>query len=85
MVSDAKELRVATQHMQHAARKVAQENERLRTLLTRQRVLKAKVDAFRRMCEQTGNVSAKPEAKPTLMSEELDAGNVRKQEVGADL
>ncbi|KAG9201749.1 hypothetical protein G6514_005365 [Epicoccum nigrum] len=68
-VSDAKELKVATQHMQHAARKVAQENERLRTLLARQKVLKAKVDAFRRMCEQTGNSSAKSEAKPTLINQ----------------
>ncbi|KAF1361192.1 hypothetical protein EJ07DRAFT_40436, partial [Lizonia empirigonia] len=43
----------ATKDMQRAARKVAQENERLRTLLARHGVLRDEVDSFLRMCEQT--------------------------------
>lgn len=39
--------------MQRAARKVAQENERLRTLLARHGVLRDEIDSFLRMCEQT--------------------------------
>lgn len=39
--------------MQRAARKVAQENERLRILLARHGVLKNEVDSFLRTCEQT--------------------------------
>lgn len=39
--------------MQRAARKVAQENNRLRTLLAHHGVLKDEVDSFLRSCEQT--------------------------------
>jgi hypothetical protein len=46
--------------MQRAARKVAQENERLRSLLARHGILKEEVDIFLRSCEQTDG-SAEPE------------------------
>lgn len=46
--------------MQRAARKVAQENERLRTLLARHGILKEEIDSFLRSCEQPEN-SAEPE------------------------
>lgn len=46
--------------MQRAARKVAQENERLRTLLARHGVLKQEIESFLRSCEQTDS-SAEPE------------------------
>lgn len=46
--------------MQRAARKVAQENERLRTLLARHGILKEEIDSFLRSCEQTDG-SAEPE------------------------
>ena len=39
--------------MQRAARKVAQENERLRALLARHGILKEEIDSFLRSCEQT--------------------------------
>jgi hypothetical protein len=59
----------ATQDMQRAARKVVQENERLRTLLARHGVLKDEVDSFLRMCEQTeAPSSAEPEAMPMVIS-----------------
>lgn len=51
----------ATQEMQRAARKVAQENERLRILLARQGILKEEIDSFLRSCEQMED-SAEPEA-----------------------
>jgi hypothetical protein len=55
--------------MQRAARKVVQENERLRTLLARHGVLKDEVDSFLRMCEQTeAPSSAEPEAMPMVIS-----------------
>ncbi|KAH7386739.1 hypothetical protein DE146DRAFT_747918 [Phaeosphaeria sp. MPI-PUGE-AT-0046c] len=41
----------ATQHMQHAARYVALENTRLRTLLARHGVQQAEVDAYLRSCD----------------------------------
>ncbi|KAJ4989906.1 hypothetical protein SVAN01_04553 [Stagonosporopsis vannaccii] len=47
----------ATQEMQRAARRVAQENERLRILLARQGVLKDEVDAFLRTYETTESFS----------------------------
>ncbi|XPS77457.1 hypothetical protein M3J09_009483 [Ascochyta lentis] len=50
----------ATQDMQRAARKVAQENERLRTLLARHGILKDEVEAFLRSYERTES-SAEPE------------------------
>ncbi|KAF1925266.1 uncharacterized protein M421DRAFT_263671 [Didymella exigua CBS 183.55] len=43
----------ATLEMQRAARKVAQENERLRSLLTRHGILRDEIDSFLRSCEQT--------------------------------
>jgi hypothetical protein len=46
--------------MQRAARKVAQENERLRTLLARHGILKDEVDSFLRSYEQTDG-SIEPE------------------------
>jgi hypothetical protein len=46
--------------MQRAARKVAQENDRLRTLLARHGILKEEIDSFLRSCEQTDG-SAEPE------------------------
>ena len=55
--------------MQRAARKVVQENERLRTLLARHGVLKDEVDSFLRTCEQTeAPSSAEPEAMPMVIS-----------------
>lgn len=42
----------ATQQMQHAARYVALENTRLRTLLGRHGVQQAEVDAFLRLCDE---------------------------------
>lgn len=57
---------VATQDMQRAARRVAQENERLRTLLARHGILKGEVDSFLRSCERT-EVSTEPET-PLLLS-----------------
>ena len=72
----------ATQDMQRAARKVVQENERLRTLLARHGVLKDEVDSFLRMCEQTEASSARPEVTPTSMSEQ-EAGQA--DMIGADL
>ena len=46
--------------MQRAARKVAQENERLRTLLARHGIMRDEVELFLRSCEQTEG-SAEPE------------------------
>jgi hypothetical protein len=46
--------------MQRAARKVAQENERLRALLARHGILKEEIDSFLRSCERTDG-SAEPE------------------------
>lgn len=46
--------------MQRAARRVAQENERLRILLARHGILKEEVDSFLKSCEQTEG-SAEPE------------------------
>lgn len=69
-VSGAKESKAATQEMQHATRKLAQESERLQTLFARRRVLEAELDSSLRMCEQTEASSAKPEAMPTSMSKQ---------------
>ncbi|KAJ8111219.1 hypothetical protein OPT61_g6139 [Boeremia exigua] len=52
----------ATQDMQRAARKVAQENERLRTLLARHGILKEEVDSFLRLCERSES-SIEPESR----------------------
>lgn len=81
-VLGAKELKAATQEMQHAARKVAQENERLQTLFARRRVLEAELDSSLRMCEQTEASSARPEVTPTSMSKQ-EAGQA--DMIGADL
>ncbi|UPX20747.1 uncharacterized protein EKO05_0010968 [Ascochyta rabiei] len=56
----------ATQDMQRAARKVAQENERLRTLLARHGISRDEVDLFLRSCEQTES-SAEPETPVSLV------------------
>ena len=57
--------------MQRAARKVAQENNRLRTLLAHHGILKDEVDSFLQSCEQTEG-SATPEIhiarSPNVMS-----------------
>jgi hypothetical protein len=66
----------ATQDMQRAARKVVQENERLRALLARHGVLRDEVDSFLRVCEQTeAPSSAEPEAMPSLMSRRSSVPN----------
>lgn len=66
----------ATQDVQRAARKVVQENERLRTLLARHGVLKDEVDSFLRMCEQTeAPSSAEPEVMPILISRSSSVPN----------
>ncbi|KAG9203464.1 hypothetical protein G6514_002831 [Epicoccum nigrum] len=66
----------ATQDMQRAARKVVQENERLRALLARHGVLRDEVDSFLRVCEQTeAPSSAEPEAMPSLMSRSSSVPN----------
>ena len=59
--------------MQRAARKVAQENERLRTLLARHGISKDEVDSFLRSCEQTEG-SAEPET-PTLIARNPSISN----------
>ncbi|KAF2623713.1 hypothetical protein BU25DRAFT_414176 [Macroventuria anomochaeta] len=56
----------ATQDMQRAARKVAQENERLRTLLARHGILKEEVEFFLRSCEQTDG-SVEPETPISIV------------------
>ncbi|KAH6611992.1 hypothetical protein C7974DRAFT_89028 [Boeremia exigua] len=54
----------ATQDMQRAARKVAQENERLRTLLARHGILKEEIESFLLSCETTGRPI---ESEPQVM------------------
>jgi len=58
----------ATQEMQRAARKVAEENARLRSLLAHHGILQDEVDAFLRSCDETAlpkNASVNTAASPS--------------------